>query len=246
MCRDRGRRTGRGWLIWCNLNRESEAIAKEIPQCVEITGSEDAEIKAQKALDFASGEIGKVVSKSSILGFGMNLQICSHQIFAGVNDSWEQFYQSIRRSWRFGQTQPVHCHIIAASTEGSVLENLKRKEREAEEMAEEMLENMLDMTRMNLKGTNRTESPYLRDVTESADWSVNLADCVDLAREIPDNSMHYSVYSPPFDSLYTYSNSERDLGNSRNSGEFWQHYKFLIAESYRSMMPGRARGASTA
>jgi hypothetical protein len=68
---------------------------------------------------------------------------------------------------------------------------------------------------------------------------MHLSDCVDLAREIPDDSIHYSVYSPPFDSLYTYSNSERDLGNSRNSDEFWEHYKFLIAESYRAMMPGR-------
>ena len=71
-------------------------------------------------------------------------------IFAGVNDSWEQFFQAVRRCWRFGQTQPVHVHIVSASTEGNVIENLKRKEREADQMAEEMVKNMQDLTRMNL------------------------------------------------------------------------------------------------
>jgi len=160
-------------------------------------------------------------------------------IFAGVNDSWEQFYQAIRRCWRFGQTRPVHVHIIAASTEGNVLENLKRKEREAEEMANEMVENMLDMTRMNLRGTVRTQSTYERAVQSTDDWEMHLADCVDLAQEMPSNSIHYSVYSPPFESLYTYSNSDRDMGNSRDTAEFWNHYRFLIRETFRVMMPGR-------
>lgn len=227
------------WLVWCNLNRESEAIVKAVPTAVELTGSDSAEDKAQMSMQFAGGLIPVMVSKASILGFGVNYQICSHQIFAGVNDSWEQFFQAIRRCWRFGQTREVHIHIVAASTEGNVLENLKRKEREAEEMAEEMVANMLDMTRMNLRGTVRSESSYNREVTQKENWTVHLADCVELAQEIPSDSIHYSVYSPPFDSLYTYSNSDRDMGNSRNSTEFWDHYKFLIAESFRVMMPGR-------
>jgi DNA modification methylase len=230
---------GESWLLWSNLNRESEALAKSIPGCVEITGSEDADVKAQKALAFANGEIGIVSSKSSILGFGMNLQVCSRQIFVGVNDSWESFYQAIRRSWRFGQKKPVHIHIVSASTEGNVIENLKRKEREAEEMAQEMLENMQDMTRVNLKGTTKSEATYTRRSMVTPNWTMHLADCVDLARELPTDSIHYSVYSPPFESLYTYSNSERDMGNSKDTSEFWQHYKFLIAETMRVMMPGR-------
>lgn len=227
------------WLIWCNLNKESEDVTRAIPRCVELTGSEAPEIKVEKMMAFADGYIGTMASKSSIMGWGMNLQVCSHQVFIGVNDSWESFYQSIRRSWRFGQKNTVHVHIIAASTEGNVLENLKRKEREAEEMAEEMLQNMQELTRMNLRGTTRSESTYTREVRKSENWEMHLADCVDLAKEIPTDSMHYSVYSPPFQSLYTYSNSDRDMGNSRNGDEFWEHYKFLIAEQYRAMMPGR-------
>lgn len=227
------------WLIWTNLNKEGEAIRKAIPAAIEIEGADTAEYKASTSLQFAQGEIPILVSKPSILGFGVNYQVCSHMIFAGVNDSWEQFFQAVRRCWRFGQTQPVHVHIIAASTEGNVLENLKRKEREANQMADEMVQNMQDLTRMNLRGTKRTESTYERAVIAGEGWTMHLADCIDLARELPDNSMHFSVYSPPFASLYTYSNSERDMGNSGSDDEFWQHYKFLIREQFRVMMPGR-------
>jgi DNA modification methylase len=226
------------WLIWTNLNKESESIARTVG-AVEVTGSDDSEYKAKTALDFAQGKIQRMVSKADIFGWGVNWQICSHAIFAGVTDSWEKFFQAVRRNWRFGQTCPVHIHIIAASTEGNVLENLKRKEKEAEQMAEEMQENMQDLTRMNLHGTARTESTYQREATSGDSWTVHLADCVELARELPENSVHYSIYSPPFQSLYTYSNSERDMGNSKDGDEFWQHYKFLIAEQYRALMPGR-------
>ena len=226
------------WLIWTNLNKESEMAAKMIDG-VELTGSDTPEVKASRSLEFAEGKIKRMVSKASILGFGVNYQACSHMIFAGVNDSWEQFFQAVRRCWRFGQTRPVHVHIIAASTEGNVLENLKRKERDAEQMANEMIENMQDLTRMNLKGTFREESHYEREVKTSDDWTMHLADCVEVAREIPNDSIHYSVYSPPFASLYTYSNSERDMGNSKDHDEFWRHYRFLIKEQFRALMPGR-------
>lgn len=227
------------WLAWCNLNAESEALTDAINGCVELTGGDTPDEKTRKATAFAEGKIKRMASKPSILGFGMNLQVCSHMAFVGLNDSWEQFYQAVRRCWRFGQTKPVHVHIIAASTEGNVLDNLKRKDREAEEMADQMVENMLDLTRMNLTGTTKSAAPYIREVAEGDGWEAHLADCVDLARELPSNSMHYSVYSPPFESLYTYSNSERDMGNSRSTNEFWQHYRFLIAEQFRVMMPGR-------
>lgn len=227
------------WMIWCNLNDESEKVAESIDQCIELTGADSADDKAFKSLAFAEGKIGKMVTKAKISGYGMNYQVCSHTAFVGMNDSWEQFYQAVRRFWRFGQTKTVHVHIIAASTEGNVLENLRRKDREAEEMADQMVENMLDLTRMNLKGTTRSESSYSRESREGKGWEIHFADCVELAQELAPDSVHFSVYSPPFESLYTYSNSERDMGNSRSTEEFWEHYRFLIAEQFRVMMPGR-------
>lgn len=227
------------WLIWCNLNSESAALTKVIDGAVELTGSEPREIKEQKIVDFCEGRTRILVSKPSIMGYGINAQVCARMAFVGLNDSWEMFYQAVRRCWRFGQQRAVHVHTIAASTEGNVVENLRRKDMEAEKMAEEMADNTQDLTRMNLRGTTRTASVYQRSKAEGKNWEMHLADCVDLAQEIADDSIHFSVYSPPFESLYTYSNSERDMGNSRSSDEFWRHYRFLIEQTYRVMMPGR-------
>ncbi len=228
------------WNVWCNLNSEQDALADALgTDAVSIDGRTEEDDKLRLLEEWMYGDKKYLISKGRVFGFGMNMQMCSHLIFVGVTDSWEMFYQVIRRNWRFGQTRPVHCHLVVSSTEGNVLENLKRKEREAEQMADEMAEQMQDLTRENLRGTVRSESVYERDVKTSEHWTMHLADCVELARELPADSIHYSVYSPPFDSLYTYSNSERDMGNSRNKGDFWEHYRFLIREQYRAMMPGR-------
>lgn len=228
------------WLIWCNLNAEQDEIARQLgDRCVSIYGSLDPERKVELLNRWLSGDVPYLVSKASMFGYGLNLQNSARQLFVGVNDSWEQFYQAVRRSWRFGQTRDVHVHIIAASTEGNVVENLKRKDKEAEKMSEEMAENTQDLTRMNLVGTTRSSSPYVRDYAEGEGFKIHLADCLDLARETESDTIHYSVFSPPFETLYTYSNSDRDMGNSRTSDEFWQHYRFLIREQFRITMPGR-------
>lgn len=227
------------WILWCNLNDESEKVTQSIPGCVELTGSDERADKVSKMVGFSKGIIHKLASKSSICGLGMNFQVCSHMAFVGINDSWEMFHQSIRRCWRFGQTKPVHVHLFVSSAEGNVLENLKRKEREAEDMAKEMVANMQDLTRMNLRGTTRSETPYVREVSESNNWTLHLADCVDLAEELESNSIHYSIFSPPFESLYVYSDQARDMGNCRSTEEFWEHFKFLIKQQFRVMMPGR-------
>lgn len=71
------------------------------------------------------------------------------------------------------------------------------------------------------------------------DFALYHGDCVEVIKGIPDDSVHFSIYSPPFESLFTYSNSDRDMGNSSSTEEFWDHYRYLIAEQYRTMMPGR-------
>ena len=126
------------FIVWCGLNKESEALAKAIPDAVEIQGSDSAERKERAIVDFLDGHIRVLVSKSEIFGFGLNLQCCAQMAFVGVSHSFEQFYQAIRRCWRFGQTRPVNVHIITADTEGAVVANIQRKEREATVMAEQM------------------------------------------------------------------------------------------------------------
>lgn len=127
------------WIVWCNLNTESGLAAKLIPDAVELVGSEDREDKAAKMLDFAAGNIRVLVTKPSIAGFGMNWQHCANVQFLGLSDSYEQFYQAVRRCWRFGQKRDVNCYIVTAANEGAVTENIKRKERDATKLAEGMI-----------------------------------------------------------------------------------------------------------
>lgn len=127
------------WLIWCDFNAEADALRDAIPNAVEVRGTDTPEDKEERLLAFAAGQISVLISKPSICGFGMNFQVCSKMVFAGISDSYEQFYQAIRRCWRFGQTKPVDVHIVASTAEMSVLENIKRKERDAQRMSEAMV-----------------------------------------------------------------------------------------------------------
>lgn len=148
------------WIVWCEMNAESAALAAVIPGAVEIVGAHSPEQKRQRLIDFASGKVRVLVSKPSICGFGLNWQHCARQTFVGVSHSFEQFYQAIRRSWRFGQTREVQAHLIVAELEGAVLENLRRKERDAAKLSEEMRRYASAMVRENVRGAERETDSY--------------------------------------------------------------------------------------
>jgi superfamily II DNA or RNA helicase len=228
------------WLIWCNLNSESSAAATLIPGAVEVSGSDSHDTKESRMLGFSAGEIQTLVTKPSIAGFGMNWQHCPNVAFLGLSDSYEQFYQAIRRCWRFGQKQPVNCYIVTSSTEGAVTENIKRKERDAAKMAEEMVNNMHELNRQEIKKAGpRTDVELIERLDAGEDWTMRLGDAVKVLRRFPENSIHYSIFSPPFASLYTYSASPSDMGNCRTHAEFYEHFRFLAKELYRVIKPGR-------
>ena len=227
------------WLCWCNLNDESAALSNTIADAVEVKGSDKPEHKEKSMLGFSSGDVRRLVTKPSIAGFGMNWQHCSNVAFVGLSDSYEQFYQAVRRCWRFGQKKDVHCYIITADTEGAVVKNIERKERDAERMAENMVKHMHSMNEANIKGTGRTMSEYKTDSKSGNGWTVHLGDSTEIVRGMESDSIHYSLFSPPFASLYTYSNSDRDMGNCKDGEEFMQHFAFLVSELYRVIMPGR-------
>lgn len=150
----------RPFVWWCNLNAESDALAKAIPDAVEVRGSDSEADKERKLIDFSEGRIRVLVTKPSICGFGMNWQHCADTGFVGLNDSFEQVYQAIRRFWRFGQKKPVNVHFIAAETEGAVVANLRRKEADAERMAAAMVLHMADLSSQEVRGTVRTIPDY--------------------------------------------------------------------------------------
>ena len=150
----------RPFVWWCNLNSESEALTKAIPGAVETKGSDSDEVKERKLNDFSEGRTRVLITKPSVAGWGMNWQHCADTGFVGLNDSFEQVYQAIRRFWRFGQTKPVNVHFIAAETEGAVVANLRRKEADAERMAAAMVAHMADLSAQNVRGMVRDRPDY--------------------------------------------------------------------------------------
>lgn len=226
-------------IVWCHLNAESEALAKAIPDAVEVTGSMTADQKEAAIMAFTHGERRVIVTKPSIAGFGMNWQHCADMVFAGLDDSFESFYQAIRRCYRFGQQRIVNAHLVSSESEGAVKANLERKQAQADDMAESMVQHMRELTARQIKGVTMEKSDYKREVAQGEGWTVHLGDCVEVARELPSDSIDYSVFSPPFASLYTYSNSDRDMGNCKSYAEFYEHFRFLVRELHRVTKPGR-------
>lgn len=151
------------WLIWVDYNDESDILRKKIPGCVEIKGSDEPETKAKASIDFANGDIRCLVSKASIFGFGSNFQGCHNEIFCGLSDSYERFYQAVRRCWRFGQEHEVNCYIILSEKEVSILENIKKKQAQMDEMQKHMTALMKEVTLSEIKHTTRITTDYKPD-----------------------------------------------------------------------------------
>lgn len=150
----------RPFVWWTQLNSEAELLAKMIPGSVNLTGSDSDDDKRRKLSDFANGKTRVLISKPAIAGFGLNWQHCADTGFVGLNDSFEQVYQAIRRFWRFGQTKPVNVHFIASEMEGAVVANIKRKEADAERMAASMVMHMADISSENIRGLVRDKPDY--------------------------------------------------------------------------------------
>jgi superfamily II DNA or RNA helicase len=165
----------RPWVAWCNLNSEAEALAAAIPGAVNVTGSDKDDLKEARLDAFARSDIRVLVTKPSICGFGMNWQHCSDTAFVGLNDSFEQVFQAVRRFWRFGQTKPVNVHFIASEMEGAVVANLQRKEADANRMIAAMVENMADLTSVNIKSVTRDKAGYQPKVTALPSFMRNVA-----------------------------------------------------------------------
>ncbi len=149
------------WVVWCDLNAEGEALRQAIPYAVEIRGGDDTDAKERRLHDFANGKIRVLITKPSIAGFGLNWQHCARMAFVGVTDSFEAYYQAVRRCWRFGQQREVSVHIFASEQEGAVVKNLQRKEAEARAMAESLSAETLDAVRSSVLGSRKESNPYI-------------------------------------------------------------------------------------
>jgi DNA modification methylase len=231
--------TSEPWLIWCHLNDEAELLQSLIPGSINVQGSDKADYKAEQMLRFSRGELRVLVSKPRICGFGMNWQHCARMAFVGLDDSFEKFYQAVRRCYRFGQKRSVKVHLFTAENEGQILANLKRKEIQHHEMSENMIEHMKDIMNSELAGQANIVDEYQEATVKGDGYTVHLGDCVKWARRMEDNSIDYSVFSPPFADLFVYSNSDHDMGNCKDDAEFVAQLRYLIAELFRVIKPGR-------
>lgn len=227
------------WLVWCNLNNESEALKKAIHGAVEVKGSDSDEHKKKSLLDFAEGKIRVLISKPKIAGLGMNFQVCHNMAFVGLSDSYEQYYQAVRRCWRFGQKENVNVKVITSELEGAIVQNIERKEKQAKEMTMEMVKHMRKINQDEIKGLTREQAEYNENYNSGDGWEAYHGDACEVLKTVPDNHIGYYIFSPPFSALYTFSNSDRDLSNCKDDNQFYEHFKFIIKELYRTLKPGR-------
>ena len=234
---------GRSWILWTGLNDESDALLKRLDHLepVSVEGKTPEETKIANLAAFIDGRARILVSKPRVSGFGMNFQHCSRQIFVGIGDSWEAYYQCLRRSYRFGQTQPVQAWIVVSDAEQTVLENVMRKEKEAITMGDSIISHVSDLSKAALHGEVETKmTPDYTTTATGPDWTLHNGDCVPtLASKVAADSIDLSVYSPPFATLYTYSDNPRDMGNCVDHAQFFEQFKFFIAELLRVTKPGR-------
>jgi hypothetical protein len=149
------------FVVWCDLNAEGDALTAAINGAVQISGADDTERKERLLSDFAEGRVRVLVSKPSICGWGLNWLHSARMAFVGVTDSYEAYYQAVRRCWRFGQTRDVHVHIFASKAEGSVVANLKRKEKDAGVMASSLADETKSAVMKEVVGSTRETNQHL-------------------------------------------------------------------------------------
>lgn len=228
------------WLVWCGLNDEADAIEAVLgDEAVQVAGKDAEADKIARERAWRTGERRVLITKPRIFGFGMNWQHCRQMIFLGIGDSYEQYYQSVRRCWRFGQSEAVDAMIVIGNAEAAVAANVRRKEADAARLADGVIAAMRDEQIREVRGMTKPVNEYRQDAADGDGWRLLLGDCVERMREVPDGSVGLSVFSPPFATLYTYSASERDMGNCKDHGEFFEHFAHLIPELLRVTMPGR-------
>jgi len=227
------------WIIWTGLQAESKLVSSVIEGAVEVKGSDTPEHKAEALEMFQDGLFRVLVTKSRIAGFGMNFQNAHNMAFFGLNDSWEGWYQSIRREWRYDQTEPVNVHVVLSDLEAGIYQNILRKDVMAKRLRRGLVEQVQQYEKGEIKMIETERDEYNTNTVTGKGWTAMLGDSCERLQEIAADSVDMSVYSPPFEDLFTYSNSDRDLGNCNGSDEFFKHYRFIIQQVLRVTKPGR-------
>jgi DNA modification methylase len=226
------------WIIWVHTDYEADAVKSIVPEAVEVRGSMTPDEKERRLVDFSEGRTRILLTKPSIAGFGMNWQHCARMVFAGLSYSYEALYQALRRSWRFGQTRDVVAYLVAAESEGAVRDALTAKEEQHRMMQSKMVEAMQHSQGRD-DATDAVAEGGTGDTAIGNGWTLTNGDCVEVWRSIPDGTIDFTIYSPPFANLYVYSDDPRDMGNVTDDDAFFRHFGYLLPELFRATRPGR-------
>lgn len=220
------------FLIWALNNDECKELSKLLPYSVNVQGSDSPEIKAKYLNGFGNKEIKYLITKTSIAGMGLNYQNANNMIFLAYDFSFEKFYQGVRRMHRFGQKNIVNVHILTPKNQINVKGKIQRSELKHKTMIQELAKKSSTYQQKDI-----TIDTSLDVITP--DYKLLFGDCVLRAKDIADNELDLSVWSPPFPGLYVYSNLSEDMNNVTDYNEYETHFKYLIPEIKRTLKPGR-------
>jgi hypothetical protein len=223
--------------IWIKQNPEGDALKKMIPGAIEVKGSDKPEYKKKMLLGFGNGDFQHIITKAKIASFGLNWQVCHNAIIAAVGFGFEEVYQLLRRHYRFGQTQDVNAWLITTDTMQNVIAAINKKMKAHQEMQKGMTK--AHLKEMKKSDTDSPALPYMPQIVKCANYELHRGNCVKLIKNIPDNSIGFSMFSPPFPTLYVYSNHVEDMGNNKDFNAFKNEFEHMVTPLFDKMQAGR-------
>lgn len=223
------------WIVWGLQNAETDGLSKVVKDSKNVQGSDKPDIKARNLNDFAKKEYENLITKTSIASFGMNYQQCSNMVFSSYDFKFEQFYQAVRRCYRFGQKNKVKVHLLVPESQQNVRATILEKEKKHKEMIKEMSRYSADADYT----TNKSKFMVNNKEIKTDNYHLINGDCVQETSKLDDNVADLVVFSPPFAELYVYSDKPEDMGNVKNYKEFEDHFKYLIPQLKRVLKQGR-------
>lgn len=242
---------GKKIIVWVIYNEEERILLNAFKnlglKIAHINGKTTEEERIKIIENFRDSHTDVLISKTTLLGFGLNMPFVTVHIFSGLTDSYEQFYQSIKRSYRYGATESLQVYLPVTPAEKKILTNVLRKKEEFDFDSNKQEQFFIK----NLNGElneffNRpfenvkVEKMNTKIVSESRDWKLFNGDSIKILRELKKESVDLAVFSPPFASLFTYSNELADMGNSGDGhDEFNLHFEFFLSGLFDVIKSGR-------
>jgi len=223
------------FIIWGLQNQETDSVVNLVNDAINVQGSDKPERKAKYLNGFAKSEFNTLVTKTKIASMGMNYQQCNQMIFLSYDFKFEQFYQAVRRCYRFGQKRKVTVHLLVPESQQNVRQSILEKEARHKEMISQMAKYSAEADYT----TNKSKVVIKENEIHTENYSLYCGDAVEESKKIADNSAGITIYSPPFPELYVYSDNPKDMNNCANYNQFSEHYNYLLPEIKRITKPGR-------